>query len=320
MGEIIISIIVPVYRVELYIERCARSLMEQTLTERIEFIFIDDGSPDDSMDILQKVINQYPHRRNQIVIVRHETNKGITYTRSEGISLAQGDYIGWCDSDDWVDPNYYDLLLSATDHGKNDIVFSDHIKDFGDKQEFGEYPSMLSPKHYLRYFNDPQLYCPYLWAHLIRSSLYRKCVNAVVPVNFGEDNYLLIYVYNESQNVVHVQRKLYHYNLANSQSLCHRDSDSYSDWLSQRENLIRIESELSKNTGKDKCQRAVNCLKFGMKSKYRRAFASDKDFFNEFRNSHWYLLYLPNTSLMLRVKLFFIYSFYPFFRIVSNEK
>lgn len=97
-----VSVIIPIYRVEPYIERCARSLMEQTMRECIEFIFINDATPDGSMRLLKQVLDDYPARASQIRIINHNENKGIAYTRSEGIKEAKGQYIGWCDSDDCV--------------------------------------------------------------------------------------------------------------------------------------------------------------------------------------------------------------------------
>ena len=82
-----ISVIVPIYNVKLYIERCVRSLMEQTL-ENIEFIFVNDCTPDDSMDILHYVLEEYPKRREQIKIIEHETNRGISAVRNTGLKNA----------------------------------------------------------------------------------------------------------------------------------------------------------------------------------------------------------------------------------------
>lgn len=101
-----VSVIIPVYGVEKYIERCARSLFEQTL-EDMEFIFVDDSTRDNSIDILLEVINEYPQRKNQIKILTHEVNKGLPAARQTGIKAAKGDYIAHCDSDDWVTPNAY---------------------------------------------------------------------------------------------------------------------------------------------------------------------------------------------------------------------
>ena len=145
--DILVSVIVPVFNAEPFIEKCVRNLMEQSMKDGIEFIFINDCTPDNSMEILSQVIENYPEREKQIRIVHHEDNKGITYTRKEGIMLAHGEYIAWCDSDDWVEDNYYQTLFNATENGQIDIVFCDFIKEFIDRTEFIEYPHYTSPKH-----------------------------------------------------------------------------------------------------------------------------------------------------------------------------
>ena len=98
-----VSVVIPVYGVEKYIERCARSLFEQTLDD-IEYIFVNDCTKDRSIDILNEVINDYPARKQQIRIVHHKENKGLPFARQSGWQVATGEYVANCDSDDWVDP------------------------------------------------------------------------------------------------------------------------------------------------------------------------------------------------------------------------
>lgn len=101
-----VSVIVPVYGVEKYIERCARSLFEQTL-EDMEFIFVDDCTPDRSIDILKVVMEDYSSRKEQVKILRMQQNSGLHKVRKEGLKVATGDYIAHCDSDDWVELDMY---------------------------------------------------------------------------------------------------------------------------------------------------------------------------------------------------------------------
>ena len=104
-----VSVLVPVYGVEKYIERCARSLFEQTLDD-MEFIFVDDCTPDRSMQVLMGLLNEYPRRKSQVKIIRHETNQGLPAARQSGLKIATGEYIAHCDSDDWVDIDLYECL------------------------------------------------------------------------------------------------------------------------------------------------------------------------------------------------------------------
>ena len=88
-----VSVCVPVYGVEKYIERCARSLFEQTMKEGIEFIFVDDCTPDRSMEILERVREEYPERTRQVKIVRHPENQGLTGARNTALKEAEGEFL-----------------------------------------------------------------------------------------------------------------------------------------------------------------------------------------------------------------------------------
>lgn len=120
-----VSIIVPMYGVENFIERCARSLFEQTLDD-IEYLFIDDCSPDRSVAILKNILDEYPHRKNQVHIHRMEKNSGQAAVRRWGMLNASGDYIIHCDSDDWADFNLYEAMYSMAKENDSDVVVCDY--------------------------------------------------------------------------------------------------------------------------------------------------------------------------------------------------
>lgn len=124
-----VSVLVPIYGVEKYIERCARSLFEQTLDE-MEFIFVDDCTPDKSMEILRSVIEEYrlrfAEKRYTVRIERMPTNSGLAAVRRYGIQLATGDYIIHCDSDDWVDATMYEKMYNKAIGEGSDVVVCDY--------------------------------------------------------------------------------------------------------------------------------------------------------------------------------------------------
>lgn len=119
-----VSVVVPIYKVERYIERCARSLFEQTLDD-MEYIFVDDCSPDNSVNVLNTVLHDYPNRKEQTVILHHESNKGLPIARQTGIKAASGEYIAHCDSDDWVDLDLYEAMYNAAKGKKLDVICCD---------------------------------------------------------------------------------------------------------------------------------------------------------------------------------------------------
>lgn len=129
-----VSVIVPIYGVEEYIERCARSLFEQTMDD-MEFIFVNDCTKDNSMDVLQRVMKDYPNRREQIKIICHTENKGLPQARKTGILVSTGDYIAHCDSDDWMEHDAYQLLYEKAINSESDMVFFDYCRTDGITKE-----------------------------------------------------------------------------------------------------------------------------------------------------------------------------------------
>lgn len=125
-----VSVIIPVYGVEKYIERCARSLFEQTLSD-IEYIFVDDCTPDRSIEILKNVIKEYQPRLSKehktVSIERMPQNCGLPNVRRYGIKMATGDYIAHCDSDDWVEPDMYQLMYDEARLNNSDVVVCDYV-------------------------------------------------------------------------------------------------------------------------------------------------------------------------------------------------
>lgn len=121
-----VSVIVPVYGVELYIERCVRSLFEQTLKD-IEYLFIDDCSPDKSIEVLLSVLNEFPERKTQVLIHRMTENSGQAKVREWGMCHATGDFIIHCDSDDWLEPDAYSIMYNTAIEAGSDIVVCDFL-------------------------------------------------------------------------------------------------------------------------------------------------------------------------------------------------
>lgn len=121
MNKAKVSIIVPVYNVEKYIDRCLNSLVNQTLKE-IEIIIVNDNTPDNSM----KICEEYAKRDNRIKIYNKEQNEGLGLTRNYGIKKANGEYIAFVDSDDYVDNDFYEKLYNKIIKTNSDICFAEY--------------------------------------------------------------------------------------------------------------------------------------------------------------------------------------------------
>lgn len=128
-----ISIIVPIYKAEQYIEECVESLLNQDF-DSIEYIFVNDCTPDKSIDILKATIKKYPHRKQDIKIIHNIENKGSGYTRKKGMQSATGEYVIQIDADDWVETNMCSELYDVAKQIDADIVVCDYFENFLDKQ------------------------------------------------------------------------------------------------------------------------------------------------------------------------------------------
>ena len=125
----LISIIVPVYNTENYLEKCLYSLVNQTY-KNIEIIIIDDGSTDNSMNIIQKFVLA----DNRVKVISQK-NQGLSGARNTGMNNANGDYIMFIDSDDWIEIDTCEKAINASEKYNADVVFWSYIKEFSDLQK-----------------------------------------------------------------------------------------------------------------------------------------------------------------------------------------
>lgn len=119
-----VSIVVAIYNVAQYIEDCVRSLCRQTLDD-IEIILVDDCSPDNSIELAMRVLEEFPHRKPQVKVVRHEKNTGSKEVRKDGVAQADGEYIIHVDGDDYADERMAELMYSKAVETDADIVICD---------------------------------------------------------------------------------------------------------------------------------------------------------------------------------------------------
>ena len=118
----ILSIIVPVYNVEIYLERCIKSILNQSFKE-FELILINDGSTDKSRDICDK----YSKLDTRIIVV-HQKNLGVSAARNTGLDIARGKYIGFVDADDFIHYSMYKIMIDVIKNTSSDMVVCDYIK------------------------------------------------------------------------------------------------------------------------------------------------------------------------------------------------
>lgn len=178
-----VSVIIAVYNVEQYIERCARSLFEQTLDD-IEYIFVNDCTPDNSMAVLKATLSDYPYRQSQVSIINNTENLKQAGARAIGMKAASGEYMIHCDPDDYVDADMYETMYRKAVDTNADIVTCGWIMHNGNKANYSIREFKSTGKASLKSLEFSISLCD----KLIRTRLIRD--NKIYPypdINFGED-------------------------------------------------------------------------------------------------------------------------------------
>jgi len=217
MDRPLVSVIVPVYGVEKYIARCARSLFAQSWPA-IEFIFVDDGSPDGSVTVLTEVLSQCEASLRERVHLIRKANEGLPKARESGMKAAHGDYILHVDSDDWLEPVAVEHLVRKAEETDADIVVFDFWKEFGHGRKLDrEKDSSIA---------DPDLFRKRLYTYAsygyVWNKFYRReiCEDLYYPsYSMHEDIVFNTQALFRARKIVHLKEGLYHYNRTNAGSV-----------------------------------------------------------------------------------------------------
>lgn len=223
-----VSICVPVYGVEKYIERCAISLFKQTY-DNIEYIFVDDCSVDNSVTILEQTILQFPNRRDSIKIIRHNLNKGLAGARNTAVNESSGDFILWVDSDDSINTSLVEKLIYAQNKNDADIICYNINAQFADHNIV--YSNINYKNGYDLAYKMLQGIAPHqLCGHLIRKSLYTdNNIYAVEGINHGEDLHVMPRLAFVANTVGTLHEALYYYDMSSVNS--HSNNFTYNSYL-----------------------------------------------------------------------------------------
>lgn len=211
-----VSVIVPVYRVEKFIEKCAASLFSQTLDD-VEFIFVDDASPDNSMAVLEKCIQQYPQCQAQIRMLTHKENKGLPAARNTGLAAASGEYVFHCDSDDFVEPDMLETLYDEAKKKDADIVWCDWYLSFEHNERYMKQPDYATPMEALKAMLAGLMKFN-VWNKLVRRRLYAdNQISFPAGYAMGEDMTMML-LFAVAGKVAYIPQAFYHYVKLNTEA------------------------------------------------------------------------------------------------------
>ncbi len=259
-----VSVIVPIYGVEKHIEKCLVSLFEQSM-ENIEFIFVNDKTKDNSMNILEEIINHYIHLKSRIKVVEHETNLGLSAARNTGLKIASGEYIIHLDSDDWVDSDLYEKMYFMAKEKNADIVccnfklihesYTEELRFSNDENNFLN----------LNTLNFSLLYSS-VCNKMVKRDLYKKNnLKFFTGINMWEDVGMMTRLRYHCKKVVFLDEELfYNYNKLNETSIV---SVPKEENIIQQVKCAELLDDYLSNKTKDYVL-AIHYLKFMAKNDY----------------------------------------------------
>lgn len=216
-----ISVIIPVYNVAKYIERCARSLFEQTLDD-MELIFIDDCTPDNSVEIIKRVLDEYPQRKQKTRIFKMPTNSRLAAVRRHGLKIASGDFVIHCDADDWVDIDLYEKMYDEAVRSESDVIICPVRHEYNGHGKTLYYTKLPTTCHdALQYW-----YCNIIEMYTCNKLTRRSVIteNDLLPyegINMWEDNGMFLRVFYYAKRLSGITSSVYHYNHVNMSAMTH---------------------------------------------------------------------------------------------------
>lgn len=214
-----VSVLVPVYNVEQYIGKCARSIFGQTY-QNMEIIFVDDCSPDNSVGVVRQILEEFPNRKKQVKVIRHEHNRGIAAARNTLIEAAMGNFIVFVDSDDWMEPDMVEVLVAKQKETGADIVSSNSFENDNTLNPHFINPTFNSKGDVLNFFVCLNGHHE-LWSRLYHRNLFvENHIRCVEGDNVSEDLFVTPCLFWYARSVAWVNRCLYHY-VINHGSLTH---------------------------------------------------------------------------------------------------
>ncbi|MBR5210964.1 MAG: glycosyltransferase family 2 protein [Bacteroidales bacterium] len=223
MDKYRISLIVPIYGVEKYIAKFAESALDQTYQD-LQFIFVNDGTKDRSMEILRDLIaNRYAHLQSRIVIVDKE-NGGLPSARKAGLDVAEGEYVLFADSDDWMETDAVEKVMAKADETDADIVYFDLIKEYGNRTSYKrerDYTGATKDDFIVNMFNYKSF--GYTVTKCFKRRLYTENVIYFPKLGMHEDIYLMSQIIFYAKSLAHIPEALYHYRKDNPDSFCAQD-------------------------------------------------------------------------------------------------
>ena len=211
-----VSVLISVYEAEPYIERCVRSLFEQTYSN-LEYVFVDDCTPDNSMAILERVMHEYPERESAVKIIHHEKNRGLAAVRNTAFDNSTGEFICVVDTDDWMELDGIERLVEEQVATDADVIWGKalmHTKDGVSELLEPDYKSLEEWR--MCYFRFTRSYVMVNWRRIIRRSLLEQYhIRHEEGLHIGNDKQLMPLIAYYAKSFSSIDAIVYHYERRN---------------------------------------------------------------------------------------------------------
>lgn len=300
----LISIIIPVYNMDKYLPQCINSVLNQTHTN-IEVILINDGSTDSCKEIC----DEYKVKDRRIVVI-HKKNEGLSAARNDGLRVANGEWIGFVDADDWIEANMYEELLKAAKKNNADISVCRYFREYKNGIEF--------TNHHMEtwiYSGSNEIAKGFILDRTLAPIVMNKLYKAVVlkddflfPIGRNyEDLFLSVYLIERGNVITYCNKRYYHYRQRKS-SIIHSHSlknaiDNWDARLERYHKLSSLRNEYKEILVKE-CVNAIykmmSVALFSRKTtKYKKCLTE----MNSFAKSHWKYVKNHDYSKDIRIML-----------------
>lgn len=206
-----VSVLIPVYGVEKYVGQCSKTLFGQTYDD-IEYVFVDDCTPDNSVAVIRQVLSEYPHREQHVHIIRHDHNRGLGAARKTALEAATGDFVLNVDSDDHLPLDAVEKLVACQQQTGADIVSGNYSSHYEDDTIVFHREQHLNKDVSLKLMLIQHTLLPHIWARLIRKTVYTEHgIDSVEGINMAEDMALTPRLIHAAQRVAYVDDSIYFY-------------------------------------------------------------------------------------------------------------
>lgn len=322
-----ISVIIPVYNVEKYLEKCLNSIVNQTL-DNIEIILVEDCSTDKSLEICKR----YSYKYDNIKLIQHEVNKGLSAARNTGLEYASGKYIGFIDSDDWVDKYMFEKLYKHIQDNDADIAICGimSILKNGEKikSKMPQNEVLYTQEEILNNFFDSNI-SAHAWDKLYKKELFVNNNIRYPEGKYYEDVYPTYKLLSKSKKVVIIKEYFYNYNRRDESITTSEFSEKNLDALEQLDNIKK--DMISNNI--------YDSYKYGYESRYARnlmdnliiKLIKNKSNFdinkfyklkikNNYKENTKYYIKNNKLSLKMKIKIFIIRNLFSIYSLLVKLK